>query len=232
MRDFIKKRDVYLVLIVVVVIAFWQVSFLVYPMKWDLINVIFPFRYYFSESFRSGYFPFWNPYQQTGTPFFADLQAPAYYPELPLVSLLGGYSVRVMNMLFTAYLFIAALGMYRLSYFFNKNKLAGLMAGIAYTLSGYVVGHGQHLFLLVGSAWIPFMLKNYLMLLQRGSLLLVLKTAVFLFLMVTGGYQALSIGLFYLMALLFLYYFARGMLQKDRAALFGLIKYNLLLFLL
>lgn len=232
MRDFIKKRDVYLVLIVVVVIAFWQVSFLVYPMKWDLINVIFPFRYYFSESFRSGYFPFWNPYQQTGTPFFADLQAPAYYPELPLVSLLGGYSVRVMNMLFTAYLFIAALGMYRLSYFFNKNKLAGLMAGIAYALSGYVVGHGQHLFLLVGSAWIPFMLKNYLMLLQRGSLLLVLKTAVFLFLMVTGGYQALSIGLFYLMALLFLYYFARGMLQKDRAALFGLIKYNLLLFLL
>jgi len=230
--DFIKRRGVYLVLFFVVVLGYWQVSFLVYPMKWDLIDVIFPFRFYFSECIRSGYFPFWNPFQQTGTPFFADLQAPTYYPEMLFVSFLGGYSVKVMNILFTAYLFIAALGMYRLSFYFNQNKLASLMAGIAYALSGYIVGHGQHLFLLIGSAWIPFVLKNYLKLLQGANFILVMKTALFLFLMVTGGYQALSIGLFYLMALLFAFYLTKEAVQKNRTAIFSMIKANLLLFFL
>ena len=31
--------------------------------------------------------------------FFADLQVPTYYPELPVISLLGGYGIYTMHIL-------------------------------------------------------------------------------------------------------------------------------------
>ncbi|SHF41137.1 hypothetical protein SAMN05444274_105121 [Mariniphaga anaerophila] len=230
MTDFIKKQRPFLFILIVVIIGYWQVSLLFYALKWDLIDVVFPFRFYFSECFRSGHFPFWNPYLQTGTPFFADLQAPVYYPELPLISLFGGYGIYTMHLLFIAYLFIAALGMYQLSFFFNRNRLASLMAGIAYAFSGYVVSHGQHFFLLVGAAWIPFVVKNYIQLLQEGGTKRTLKTAVFVFLMVSGAYQALSIALFYLLVLLLVLFIAKEIAQKNPKKIFKAIKSNLFLF--
>jgi len=97
-------------LLLAAILAYWPVAFYQFGLKWDLIDVVFPFRYFFSESMQAGYFPFWNPYQQTGTPFFADLQAPTYYPELLLVSLLGGYRLLVMHLLLIGYFFIAGQG--------------------------------------------------------------------------------------------------------------------------
>ncbi|NJK86062.1 MAG: hypothetical protein HC906_08970 [Bacteroidales bacterium] len=76
------------------------------------------------------------------------MQAPTYYPELLIVSLLGGYTVYTMHILYILYLFIAASGMYNLSFYFNKNNSASLLAGIAYCFSGYFIGHGQSFFLL------------------------------------------------------------------------------------
>ncbi len=162
MTNVFKKVNPYLLILLLVIIGFWQVTFLAYGLKWDVIDVVFPFRYYFSECIQSGNFPFWNPYQQTGTPFFSDLQAPSYYPELLLISLIGGYNVYVMHILFALYLYIAAIGMYELSYYFNKSQLASLVAGLAFSFSGYIVGHGQHFFLLVGTAWIPYIILFYI----------------------------------------------------------------------
>ena len=111
----LKKSKPYLVLLLLIIIGYWQISFFVFSFKWDMIDVVFPFRYYFSECISAGYFPFWNPYLQTGVPFFSDLQAPTYYPELLIISLFGGYGLGTMHFLFVLYLFIAASGMYRLS---------------------------------------------------------------------------------------------------------------------
>ncbi len=230
-NDLGKRLSPYFLLLLIVVFGFWQVSFLFRALKWDMIDVVFPFRFYFSECIRSGYFPFWNPYLQTGTPFFADLQAPTYYPELLFTSLFGGYGIYTMHFWFTVYLFLAAAGMFQLSYLFNQNRLASFLAAFSYAFSGFVVGHGQHFFLLVGVAWIPFVIKNYLELLQKGGMIQVIKTAVFVFLMVTGAYQALSITLFYLLAVLFIWFIIKEITQKNRARVFRIIKENLFLFL-
>ncbi|HBH05549.1 MAG TPA: hypothetical protein DDX92_02970 [Flavobacteriales bacterium] len=195
-----------LFLLIAVIIGYWPVSFLVYALKWDLIDVVFPFRYHFSEGIQSGYFPFWNPFQQTGTPFYADLQVPFYYPELLITSLLGGYGIYTMHFLYILYLWIASLGMYRLSYHFNGSKKASLVAGVAYAFSGFMIGHGQHFFLIVGAAWIPFVLFSYLKLNQEFSVNRILKTGIYLFLLVTGAYQALSIGVLYLLLILFIHF--------------------------
>ena len=222
----------YIIMLVVVVIAFWQVAFFVYGLKWDLIDVVFPFRYHFSECLGAGYFPFWNPYQQTGTPFFADLQAPTYYPELFVVSLLGGYGIYSMHLLFIMYLVIAATGMYKLSFYFNSNKTAALIAGMAYALSGFMVGHGQHFFLLVGAAWIPFVVYFYLKVLTRQLISDVVKTAVALFLLVTGAYQALTVVMLYLLAMLFLFHFIIFLRNKQLQQVRSIIWLNGVLLLL
>lgn len=224
-----KKTNPYLILFLLVIIGFWQVAFFAYALKWDVIDVVFPFRYFFSECIQSGNFPFWNPYQHTGTPFFSDLQAPTYYPELLFISLIGGYNVYIMHILFALYLYIAAIGMYKLSYYFNKSLFASLVAGLAYSLSGYVVGHGQHFFLLVGTAWIPYIILFYIKLNQERKPIDALKAGIYIFLMITGSYQALSIALFYLIALIFLYFIILASVKKHIKLILEIVKVNVLL---
>lgn len=211
-----------------VIAGYWQISFFTAAFKWDMIDVVFPFRYYFSECIRSGFFPFWNPFQQTGSPFFADLQVPTYNPELLYTSLLGGYSVYTMHILFIGYLLVSATGMYRLSFFFNKNKKASIVAALAYVFSGYVVAHAQHFFLLVGMAWIPFVILSYIKLNQNLNLISTLKTSLFAFLMITGAYQALSITLMYLLILLFAYFVMKSWTTKKRTEILRILKFNLI----
>ncbi|HOG19649.1 MAG TPA: hypothetical protein PKW37_04330 [Salinivirgaceae bacterium] len=216
-----------LILIAIVIIGYWQVSFLVYSLKWDLIDVVLPFRYYFSECLNSGYFPLWNPYQQTGFPFYADLQAPTYYPELLLTSLFGRYGVYTMHLLFVGYLIIAAIGMYKLSYHFNQSRNASIMASLSYVFCGFFIGHGQHFFLFVGAAWIPFVILSYIKMNQYRKVINCIKTAVFVFLLVTGAYQALSIAMLYLLILIFIYFFFKEIVKKNWKKALQIVKSNL-----
>ncbi len=227
MTHFLKRLNPYLILFFIVVLGYWQVSLLAYSFKWDLIDVVFPFRFHFSECIQSGCFPFWNPYQQTGTPFYADLQVPTYYPELLFTSIFTGYGIYIMHFLFIGYVFISAVGMSKLSFHFNNDRLASLFAGIAYSFSGFIIGHGQHFFLLVGAAWIPFALLYYIKLLQNKRLIDGLKTSVFLFLLFSGGYQALSIITIYLFVLLFIFFSYKDISQRRYKDFFSSIRLNL-----
>ncbi|HSH19497.1 MAG TPA: hypothetical protein VLA03_03540, partial [Draconibacterium sp.] len=229
MTGLLERFKPYIILLLVIIFGYWQLSFFSASLKWDLIDVVFPFRFYFSESIQSGYFPFWNPYLQTGTPFFADLQAPTFYPELFYTSLFMGYNIYTMHFLFVLYIFIAAAGMYQLSFYFNKSLPASLMAGIAWSLSGFIIGHGQHFFLLVGAAWIPHVVVNYLRLNQNRTFLHALKAAIFIFLMVSGAYQALSFTLLYLLILIFLSFLIRELADKNIRGAIELFKVNLIL---
>lgn len=221
-----------IIILIITIIGYWQISFLFYGLKWDLIDVVLPFRYYFSECINSGYFPFWNPYQQTGTPFYADLQAPTYYPELFIISLLGRYGIYTMHVLFIVYLFIAAIGMYKLSFYFNQSRNASLIASLSYVFCGYVVGHGQHFFLLVGAAWIPFVVLYYIKLNQENKLINCIKSSVFVFLLITGAYQAISIAMLYLLLLIFAYFFISALSKKNWMATLKILKLNLFFFLI
>lgn len=232
MGDKWNRIKISLFLLLVVLVGYGQISFFVYAVKWDFIDVVYPFRFFFSESLQAGYFPFWNPYLQTGTPFYADLQAPVFYPELLVFSLFFKYNVLTLNVLFVMYALIAAWGMYQLAFHFNQNRSASFLAAVAYAFSGYFIGHGQHLFLLVGAAWIPFVLVNYLRLLQGDGRFQILKTALFLFLMISGGYQALSMALFYLLLILFLYYLLREVINRNRMGVVRLIRVNIWLSIL
>jgi hypothetical protein len=214
----LKPRNKHWIFIPLIVFVYWQVAFCTAALKWDLLDVVFPFRYHFSSSILSGNFPLWNPYIQTGVPFYADLQAPTYYPELLAVSSLGGYTIYWMHFLTIAYLVVAFFGVLRIIRFFQHSDWVASMCAFIYVCSGFFVGHGQHFFLLVGSAWLPWVIWSYLTFTkernQRTAITFILTT----FLMLTGSYQALSICLFYLL-LIFFFVKAYHILKQSRKEL-------------
>jgi hypothetical protein len=199
----LKPRNKHWIFIPLIVFVYWQIAFCTAALKWDLLDVVFPFRYHFSSSILSGNFPLWNPYIQTGVPFYADLQAPTYYPELLAVSSLGGYSIYWMHFLSIAYLVVAFFGVFRLIRFFQYSNWVASMCAFIYVCSGYFVGHGQHFFLLVGSAWLPWVIVSYLTFLEQRNQPTAIAFILTTFSMLTGSYQALSICLFYLLLILF-----------------------------
>lgn len=187
-----------------IILVYWQIAFCTAALKWDLLDVVFPFRYHFSAALNSGHFPLWNPYIQTGVPFYADLQAPTYYPELILVSSFGGYTIYWMHFLIICYLIVGFFGLRQLLRFFQFSNWTASISALIYISSGYFIGHGQHFFLLVGAAWLPWVIWAYLNFIEIRNKQTAITFILLTFLMLTGGYQALSICLFYLLLILFL----------------------------
>ena len=187
----------------VIVLAFWQVAFLQASLKWDNIDVVLPFRYFAGNNFSNGALPLWNPYILIGSPFYADLQCPTWYPETILVGTMFGYSNITIQFLFIFYLLLAAFGGYRMVLYLTNNRQTALSLGIVYALSGYMVGHGQALFAIIGAAWLPYSLLSYLRLQENGKVVNLIVFSITTWFMVMGGYQTTSIIYAYCLMIVF-----------------------------
>lgn len=155
------------------------------------------------ESIKHQVFPFWNPYQHLGYPIYADLRS-VFYPETILVGLFGGYNLKVLHFLFILNITLAGFGVYKLSGVFTANGWARITAATSYILCGFFVGHGQEMFGIIAATWIPWILNYFLRFQQSLVWSDLWKLSLVLFLQLTGGYQALSLMLFYLLLFLFL----------------------------
>jgi len=222
-------KSPFFIILAVAILSYWPVSFFAYTFKWDMLDVVFPFRYFAGECIQNGIFPLWNPYQLTGSPVYADMQYPLWSPEVWLVGLTTGYNIYILHVLFIFYIFLAGYGMYRLVFHFSGHRLTSLITGISYMLSGFFVGHGQALFSIIGASFLPWVILYMIKNLSEPSLYLSLKLALFIFLQMATGYQAISIITGYLLFVIFLYYLLDNL--KDRNRLFSIIKFNGLLFL-
>lgn len=200
----IKKIPIPILIGLISIIAYWQISFMFWTFKWDFIDVVFPWRFHVGECIQKGIFPFWNPYLLTGFPIHADLQVPTWYPVVWIVSSLFGYSIYSLHVLFIINSFIAGYGMYKLSFYFNKKKRESFIVGVSYMLCGYFVSHGQHFFILIAAAYIPWVIYFYLKLIDKLSILNLLKVSVAIYLLISGGYQSLTIITGYLLLIIFI----------------------------
>ncbi|MBT4728406.1 MAG: YfhO family protein [Bacteroidetes bacterium] len=198
-----------LILIVVAIIAYWPISFMNSCLKWDMIDVVLPFRYFAGECWNEGILPLWNPYQQMGYPIYADMQCPSWYPETILVGIFSGYTNYTLHFLFIIYLVIGGWGVYNLAKYFGTNEQASLISGIAFILSGFFVGHAQALFALISAVWIPYILLNYFRFNEEGKIRHVIKASIFMFLLISNGYQTFTIILSYVLLAILFYFLLR-----------------------
>jgi Bacterial membrane protein YfhO len=217
-----------LLLLLIAIVAYWQISFLKYSVTHDMINCWIPWRYYISNCIQNHTFPFWNPYQQLGYPIHADLQGPTWYLESFLLSMTVGQNNYTVQLLFIFYVFMAGMGIYFLSLCFHTNRNVAFLVGVSYMLSGFFVAHVQHLYAIIGAAWLPFIILNFYKMNAQKSYIHALYAAIFMFFNLTGGNHTFSIILVYLCLFIFAYFMAVAIKEKDKKTIIHYLKINLL----
>ena len=218
----------YLIFFGLAAIAFFQVSFYLHPGKYDLIDCFYPWRFYIGECLQNGQLPYWNPYQDLGSPVHADPSSGAWYPMVWLIGYFNGYTIYSIGFELWFHVFLAGVGFYKLAKTLKLNQSFALLAGIVYMLSGIFIGNAQHLPYIISACWLPYVLNFYFRLAEEKSHVHSLKAAFFLFLMITGGYPAFTIILFYLLLIFFFIYFKKTYQTQSTRALIEFLSRHVL----
>jgi hypothetical protein len=210
----------YLLLLSIAALAFFQVVFFVHPPNYDMVDCFYPWRFHVGECFQNGQFPFWNPFQDLGYPIYADPSSGAWYPVVWLIGSTVGYNIYTIGFEFYLHVFFAGVGMYWLAQTLNFDKRIALITGVTYMLCGIFVGNAQHLPYIIGAAWLPFVLNFYFRLLAEKEASNGVYAGFFLFLMITGGYPAFVIVLFYFFLASFSYYIFKSWRSKKKNSVY------------
>lgn len=200
-----------LILLIVPLIGFWQVSLFQFTMKWDIMDQALPWRYYISECFQSGYLPAWNPYENLGYPMFADPLSGSWYPVVWLISATTGYTVYSIQFEFVFHILLAGVGMYLFARSFGLSQSATLIIAICFQGSGFMVGNAQHLSWIIAASWIPFVLLFYHKATSNKSIPMAIATSLCMFMLLSGGYPAFSIITHYILLIVFIISIARAL---------------------
>lgn len=229
---FLKRSYPAFILLGIIIIVFYNLAFYHHPMKFDALDCTLPWRYFISTCFSDGIFPFWNPYQHLGYPFYGDAQSTLYYPITLLLSAGPGYSLKVLHIDFLFHVWMGAVGMFVLAKGLKMNNSVAYILAISYAFSGFFIGNAQHFYWIVSAAWLPFVINYYLKTIENLSFRDALILAFFLFMMISGGYPAFVIVLAYIFVLVFLIVLIDKFLKKKNAEAKKIILLNAFVFIM
>ncbi|GET20464.1 YfhO family protein [Prolixibacter denitrificans] len=221
------RKKTFLILLVAVLSAFWQVAFFRNTLKWDALDISFPWRFIITATAWHGELPLWNPFQFLGFSQHSDPQT--WYPIFWLFALAGKYTLYSLSLEFLLHIFLAGWGMFRLSRSRGLLPEVALFCSIGYMLSGFFVGNAQHLGWIVSGTWLPFVLEAYLLFLKKGKPRHLALTVLYLFFLFTGGYLAFFVTTVYILIGIFLWRTYREIRNKKFARLASQWKNHLLL---
>jgi len=131
----------------------------------DLILENYAWKRFIVEAIRGRELPLWDPYIFAGHPFLANGQHSALYPlslvfyVLPLWRAYGVFAWLQLGLAgIFAYLFARVLGV---------RRLGGLIAGITFQFSGFMVVSVVHPMIIAGASWLPFILAMVELVIQQ-----------------------------------------------------------------
>ncbi len=208
---------IYFFLLLIILVGYYNVSLMIHPLKWDMIDQPYPYRYYIGECLRHGFFPYWLPYQQLGIPVCADPQSGVWYPITWVFGFFSGYTIYSLSAEYMLHVFLAAAGFYLLGKNLGLSKVAAFILAVSYAFSGFIIGNSQHFYYIIAAAWIPFILNSYLLLIKHHKVIYAVSTALFAYLLTTGGHPAFWIILFYHLAAIFIIYSVVLFFKKGHA---------------
>lgn len=121
-----------------------------------------PWRDFAVQSLLQGELPYWNPYSGMGAPLIANYQSAIFYPFTWLLLVLqaaGGVTWQAwgQGVVIVIHWIIAAIGTALLLQRLGVNKLAQVTGGLAFSLSGYLVGRAGFLSINAATAWLPWL---------------------------------------------------------------------------
>ena len=205
----LNRHKTTLFLLLITFVGYWQLAFMQDLLKWDNIEAYHPYRYIIGECIRNHEFPFWNPYQYLGYPIHSDPESGAWYPVVWLISLIMPYDFAAMNVEFLFHIFMAGCGMVAMSKNVGISDKIALATATLYMFTGFMVETGQIITFTIGLAWTPFVIVSFLNLIKNRGIKDVVLLSFFMSLLITGGYPAFTIIVFYILLLTTLYHLIR-----------------------
>jgi hypothetical protein len=120
----------------------------------DIMNEGFPYRFSLSDALKSNHLPLWVREIYGGFPLLARAEAGICYPlNIILFGLLSPYSA--LNIVILLTIVTAGIGMYLYVREVGGNFISGIMGGIAFSFSGYLLSHLKHLSNVNAACWLP-----------------------------------------------------------------------------
>lgn len=182
-------------IVVVLILAYWPILAGDAIMKWDILDINLPWKYFVVECLRNGELPWWNPYNNYG---FVQAGDPgSWYIISWIFGLPFHYTLQVMQFEHLFHLLLAGFGMFAFMRYIKVRDEIAFAACISYMLSGFFVGNAQHVGWTVAAAWLPWIVLTFKRILETYKLKDALLLAVFMFLLLTGGYPGLFISICY-----------------------------------
>ncbi|HOY32915.1 MAG TPA: YfhO family protein [Bacteroidales bacterium] len=219
-------------LFIITIAGYYNVSLLIHPLKWDIIDQAYPYRFLIGECLQNNTFPYWQPFQQFGLPFYADPASGVWYPLTWIFGWLTGYNIYTIPIEYILHIFLAATGFYLLGKTLGFTGRVALVLAVGYAFSGFIVGNSQHLVYVISACWIPYVLNSYIHLARQKRILYAFTTALFLYLLTTGGYPALLIIFGYHLLAIFIGYTVFLLIKKRYKDWLKYAKLNLVTFLI
>ena len=216
----------YTILLIVSLIAFWQLAFGIYTIPGCSIFHDFPIHFYNSECLRNGFLPLWNPYSALG--FSQHSNPQTWYPISLIFEGLFDYKLVLLQIEIVFHVFLAGLGFYYLARTLKLSPEASLFCGIAYMLSGFFVASPMWPGWIVSGTWIPFVIGSYIKLVRDKSLSSVLALTLSYFMLFSGGYLAFFIITGYVLLGILIYTIVKELINKQIGLFWKTIKLNAL----
>ncbi|MFL7892917.1 MAG: YfhO family protein [Anaerolineales bacterium] len=127
------------------------------------LNQFVPWWAYAWDSVNSGLFPLWNNLLGMSAPLAANYQSALFYPLTWLYYLVytaGGTGAMAwfLAVMVVLHLFWAGLGMALLVRELKLGRFAQIVAGLSFSLSGYLVARAGFLSINAAAAWLPWVI--------------------------------------------------------------------------
>jgi hypothetical protein len=150
------------------------------------------------ETFLDGHLPLWNPLLGMGAPLVGNYQSALFYPpywSYFLVFILGGISAMVWWQAIVAALHLvwAGVGMALLVRRLGYGRLAQLVSGLAFGLSGYLVARAWFASINAAVAWLPWILLfSFELVREKRSLTRITRLGIVIAMQLLSGHAQTS----------------------------------------
>lgn len=158
-----------------------------------------------------------HPLMHYGSPHYAMLGTPVWYPFTLLLAILG-YTPSVLAFSYALHVAFGGFGMFLLAkaeVCQNLRKVTtvelgtSVAAGMLYCGSGVFLSNAQHIMIIISVAWIPYVFYYFRQYLSQNRVLYAMLAGVFAGLIWLGGYPEIFYNMFLFLIPYTVYFFIR-----------------------
>jgi hypothetical protein len=214
-----------------ILLVFWIVLFreLLTGSAWlhdDFVHQYWPASSFLATSLAKGIFPFWNPYQFGGMPFFADPGTGTLYPFNLLFSLFaanGSLNPLVVQITILLNFLIASVACFFVGKELKLSNFASLIFGLIFPYSSYMLIHAIHMNLLESVTWLPLLFLLYLRFVRTYRFIYMILAGIAMSLSILAGYPQVYFFIYIIFGVLFLHQIYQKYKDQDSKRIVHLI---------